>query len=98
MTQWIAFDQNSVDALTQSGRTDVQLGVGDALSVALETGAPAVALLPAGDKVSVITVHRSSAPASGPQKYVATGFLGLSDAPATEEDDHAPHPWWHFWK
>ncbi len=98
MTQWIAFDQNSVDALTQSGRTEVQLGVGDALSVALETGAPAVALLPAGDKVSVITVHRSSASPTAPEKYIATGFLGLSDAPAGEDDERPAHPWWHFWK
>ncbi len=98
MAQWIAFDESSVAALARQGHKQVQLGVGDAVDVALQAGAPAMALLPAGGRVTVITVQPAAA-AHSQQKYVATGFLGLIDAPADEDDNPPPQHWWQrLWR
>ncbi|MFB3815986.1 MAG: hypothetical protein ACE14L_17930 [Terriglobales bacterium] len=100
MTKWIAFDDASVSALSRRTGAQTELGVGDALAVALSAEAPALVMLPGVEGgVMVITVAAGEKqPARESPRYVASGFLGLTDELATEEQPQEERPsWWRRW-
>ncbi len=97
MAKWIAFDDETVSVLSRQTGEEAELGVGDPLAVALASQTPTLVMLPgANGQVTVLTIAATSAKSEQTsQRYIATGFLGLSDAVATDEDfQEEERPWW----
>jgi hypothetical protein len=97
MAKWIVFDDDSVLTLSRQGNSDVEVGVGDPISVALATEAPALVMLPGShEQVTVVTLYPGGTPRPRPHHYVAAGFLGLTDEIAAEDDieEDEKRPWW----
>jgi hypothetical protein len=95
MAQWIAFDEADVVALAGRTRAEVELGVGDALSVALDGTATSIVLLPDdAERVTVLTIRVPRVEqAQHTNPAIATGFLGLVDTSELEEPPAPKRSW-----
>ena len=96
MARWIAFDSATADVLKQRQETfsSLEVRTGDALDAALTSDAPCVVVMPALDgNLLVITRRPATQQVDRAPQFVATGFLGLEDAPA-EDEPPAPRKWW----
>jgi hypothetical protein len=95
MAQWIAFDEAGVRALAGRTSAEVELGVGDTLTVALDGAAASMVLLP--DEAGRVTVLTIRVPAVEQAQHtnpaIATGFLGLVDTSEVEEPPAAKKSW-----
>lgn len=108
MTEWVAFDNQSIAVLQEKTQGDVYLAEGDALDAALSSDTPVIAMLPAAapGRTLLLSVSRKSsaeafagATAAGQPReegvsYVPTGFLGLSDVPVYDEEPQPKKSWW----
>jgi hypothetical protein len=101
MAQWIAFDEADVRALADRTGAEVELGVGDALTVALDGAAASMVLLPdESGRATVLTIRGPSVEqAQHTHPAVATGFLGLVDTFELEESPAPKKNWLQklFW-
>ncbi len=95
MAQWIAFDDASVLQLVRRTGNQAELGVGDPLQSALQSDGATLAILPApGGNVLVLKIRGANHQLTKAPRYVATGFLGLVDEPADEEQSPVNRTWW----
>jgi hypothetical protein len=101
MVRWIAFDDESAEAVVsrfRRGAAEIQQG--DPVGSALNLGRPSLVLLPARapGRVLVARFDPKADEAQNTGSLEATGFLGLSDEPVfvrpTEPIGQIKKKWW----
>jgi len=103
VSRWIAFDQDTADAIRKLFREDSgEIRSGDPLTAALELSKASVVVLPSSTPGKALLAYlRPKTPkvqASRPSiAYEPAGFLGLSDTPVFEEQVQPPAPKNHWW-
>jgi hypothetical protein len=103
MVRWIAFDDESAEAVVSRFRRGAaEIHPGDAVGAALDLGRPSVVLLPARGTGRVLMarfqpklVDEVAVPQERPPMFETSGFLGLSDQPIFyEPEPAAKRKWW----
>jgi hypothetical protein len=80
VAKWIGFDDTAVSVLVSGKGRQVEVGIGDPFEVALNSEAPAMAILPGADgKALVITIRRHAAAPPSDVEQIGIGSLGLRD-------------------
>lgn len=100
--RWVAFDAETADALAASpDLACIELQEGNALEAAIKLRQPCILILAANSpgKILMARISPKVSPKTSPDQSVAleaSGFLGLSDAPALRDASPAVQKknWW----
>jgi len=100
MTHWIAFDQDTAEALlNHCSCGGLEIKAGEALSEALKLEKASMVMLPAKStgKVLLARITRRTTVSEDAVDLEPSGFLGLSDAPVLRKPPQPAHTkkWWH---
>src|SRR5262249_39256963 len=109
MTRWIAFDDDTADAIiSRFRRGAAEIHDGNPLDEALSAGHPSILLLPSGTPGRVFMARIEPAAIASPSSentelaepvYEPSGFLGLADEPVFARRPRQSQPeekkkWW----